>query len=389
MSSGHSPTSSSSRAPNNQSGGASSSTAQTGAAAAPTNPPQNPNAVAGAPAHQPNQHYQPAPAQAAGGGQQAAAGGGQQAAPPPAANAGGMVGQAQPVQNVGVYGPAPAGVNAMGVAGGPANRNWLGRMRHRIYKNPRKTAGYSTLALLLGAGVGTTAAYFAGAFDSNSPNHPKAENHSVKGVRKRNTKSKTGIKNDPVRSHDLTKHVSPANESSDAKIDNKTFQLYASTDIEEEGATEVTSNGTWKVTQTGKLTFTPGDTFIAGVAIIFYTVKDKRGIDSNRASVTIQYGPEASNGTLDNQPIDKKSAVFDIAKNVKPIDSSEEFAIDLSTAELVFRDRSGNEVVNSNSLAASGGTWSLADGKISFTPGPGFVSQMAIIGYQVKDKMGT
>jgi len=161
--------------------------------------------------------------------------------------------------------------------------------------------------------------------------------------------------------YNLNAHVTPADANDGSKIDQKSFLLYKSADISDAGAKEVTNKGTWKVSNTGLLSYEPDNTLEFGKAEIYYSVKDQSDRQSNRAIINIQYGPSAATIEKFDLAPDKKTAAISISQSV---------------------------TLGSELTTLDGSIWKVENGKVTFEPSDGFISTMVSIGYQVKDKSG-
>jgi CshA-type fibril repeat protein len=145
----------------------------------------------------------------------------------------------------------------------------------------------------------------------------------------------------------------------------------------------VAGEGTWSVDPiTGAITFTPEAGFIADPTPINYTVKDRTGLSSNPATVSVDYPPYAPVATNDSQSGQSGQPVtVDVLNN----DSDPENDIDPTTVKIVGTTQPGESLVVINE-----GTWSVnaSNGAITFTPNSGFTADPTAIRYTVNDSTG-
>ncbi|WP_201550778.1 Ig-like domain-containing protein [Psychrobacter fjordensis] len=147
----------------------------------------------------------------------------------------------------------------------------------------------------------------------------------------------------------------------------------------------VDGEGTWQVDpMTGEVSFTPESGFTADPTPIDYVVSDTNGLQSNQATIVIDYpqtAPIAEDDTVlgeTGQPI-----TIDVVAN----DSDSENDLDPTTVKLID-PVTGNEFT---SLVVDGeGTWQVdpATGEISFTPESGFITDPTPVDYVVSDTNG-
>ncbi|MGE3446348.1 MAG: hypothetical protein AB7H92_02055 [Microbacteriaceae bacterium] len=142
------------------------------------------------------------------------------------------------------------------------------------------------------------------------------------------------------------------------------------------GATYVAAGeGTWEVTAAGIIRFTPLPAFSGDPTPVTYYVSDTDG-DSVSALMTITYVPDAhDDASLDN--------AFGAAVNVDVLANDNG---DLPAGAVRLVDGASRVL----SLAVPGeGTWSVeADGSITFTPLPGFLTDPTDVTYAVTDPTG-
>jgi len=155
-----------------------------------------------------------------------------------------------------------------------------------------------------------------------------------------------------------------------------------------EPATEVVvpGEGTWTV-EDGKVTFTPEEGFTADPTPIDYTAEDENGTPAT-ATVTITYvdpapeeptpAPEATDdasyGNVPGTPV----TVDVLANDDQGLLPETVRLIDPETGELVTE------------LVVPGeGTWTVEDGKVTFTPEEGFEGNPTPVEYSAEDENGT
>lgn len=142
-----------------------------------------------------------------------------------------------------------------------------------------------------------------------------------------------------------------------------------------------TSQGTWSVAN-GIVTFRPAPDFVGKANLTTYTVKNKKGIVSNVATISIDVlevvsAPVAQNAQRTAKP--GLPTVIDIAA----ITTDPLVGIDLNTIDL-DPNTPGNQQLITNAQ----GTWSVEKGTVKFTAAKGF-SGTATMPYTVKNTKGT
>lgn len=142
-----------------------------------------------------------------------------------------------------------------------------------------------------------------------------------------------------------------------------------------------TSQGTWSVAN-GFVTFNPATDFVGKANLTTYTVKNKNGIVSNVATISVNVlevvsAPVAQNDLRTAKP--GEPTLIDIALNsFDPL-----VGIDLNTIDL---DPSSPGI--QQKITNAQGTWIVENGKVKFTAAKGF-SGTAAIPYTVKNTTGT
>ena len=147
----------------------------------------------------------------------------------------------------------------------------------------------------------------------------------------------------------------------------------------------VDGEGTWAVdATTGEVSFTPETGFTADPTPVSYVVSDINGLQSNQATITIDYPQNAPLATDDTvlgesaQPV-----IVDVVAN----DSDAENDLDPTTVKLID-PITGDAVTN---LVVDGeGTWAVdaTTGEVSFTPETGFTADPTPVSYVVSDING-
>lgn len=145
--------------------------------------------------------------------------------------------------------------------------------------------------------------------------------------------------------------------------------------------TITTTEGTWTVDATGKVTFMPKPNF-NGVAVVTYTVNDNGGATSNAGTIsaTVTAVNDAPVAVNDN-PVTNEDvpAVFSVTTNDTDVDGT----INTATVDL---DPSTAGIQNTRTTAS--GSWSVnASGVVTFTPVANFFGT-ATISYTVNDDKG-
>jgi CshA-type fibril repeat protein len=142
-----------------------------------------------------------------------------------------------------------------------------------------------------------------------------------------------------------------------------------------------TSQGTWSVAN-GVVTFSPAPDFVGKANLTTYTVKNKNGIVSNVATISINVlevvsAPVAQNDQRTAKP--GEPTLIDIASN----SSDPLVGVDLNTIDL---DPSSPGI--QQKIINAQGTWIVENGKVKFIAAKGF-SGTATIPYTVKNTTGT
>ena len=153
------------------------------------------------------------------------------------------------------------------------------------------------------------------------------------------------------------------------------------TDTDSDGDIDqvVCSEGTWIVDENGDVTYVPIPGNTDDPTPIEYTVKDFQGFSSNKASITIDYNPIASDD-LSDCIIPGNSVVIDVVDNDNNGD-----AVDPTTVQVVGTANPGDPL-----YVVGEGTWSVngTNGNITFTPEQGYAGAPTPIQYSVDDNEG-
>ena len=165
----------------------------------------------------------------------------------------------------------------------------------------------------------------------------------------------------------------------DGVIDPATVDLNPATPAIETSVT--TTEGTWTVDASGKLTFTPAANYF-GSATISYTVKDDGGATSDPGAVTVAVNPvnDLVQIGADNPSTDEDTAVtFNATNNDTDVDGTVVTStLDLDPATAGIQ----------HSVSRPQGIWSADNaGNVTFTPAPDF-NGTATISYTVNDDTG-
>ncbi len=145
--------------------------------------------------------------------------------------------------------------------------------------------------------------------------------------------------------------------------------------------TKTTTEGTWTVDATGKVTFNPKPDF-NGVATVTYTVNDNGGATSNSGTIsaTVNAVNDAPVAVNDNPTTNEDvPAVFSVTANDTDVDGT----INTATVDL---DLSAPGI--QNSITTTEGSWTVnASGMVTFTPVSNF-NGTATLSYTVNDNGG-
>jgi len=190
------------------------------------------------------------------------------------------------------------------------------------------------------------------------------------------------------------------NDLDSAGINNTDLDL---TSIKIIGATNVFGEGTWQANATGSITFTPIANFNASPAAIEYTIKDNASIESNVATVVINYtaAPVITPPVIQPpvviqppptpepsfSPVATADSVTAIQGEVVTIlvtdnDSDQDGTIDINSISI------GNQAIGESLTIAGQGIWSVGAGTITFTPDNDLTNSPSPIIYTVKDNEG-
>ncbi|MBH0064473.1 Ig-like domain-containing protein, partial [Psychrobacter sp. SZ93C1] len=205
--------------------------------------------------------------------------------------------------------------------------------------------------------------------NNNNDNAPIAEDDTVLG--------ETG---QPITIDIVANDSDPEND-----LDPTTVKLIDPVTGNEVTSLVINGEGTWQVDpMTGEISFTPESGSTADPTPIDYVVSDTNGLQSNQATIVIDYpqtAPIAEDDTVlgeTGQPI-----TIDVVAN----DSDPENDLDPTIVKLID-PVTGNEVT---SLVINGeGTWQVdpTTGEVSFTPESGFITDPTPVDYVVSDTNG-
>ncbi len=175
-----------------------------------------------------------------------------------------------------------------------------------------------------------------------------------------------------------------ANDTDDGSIDITSIDIDPATPGDQKTLT--TSDGTWIVDNTGKVTFTPKDDWSGFQSSIFYTIKDNDGILSAPAKLTVSYGhpPVALDDSSTNNTIGD-------SVNINPLanDSDADGNNTLDKTSVVFVG-SGISADGKTKTVANEGTWRInpVSGEITFVPLASFSGDPADVQYTISDNAG-
>jgi len=148
----------------------------------------------------------------------------------------------------------------------------------------------------------------------------------------------------------------------------------------------VPGEGTWVLNNnTGEVTFTPEQGFLADPTPILYTVADTNGLVSNTASITVDY-PQTAPVAIDDEKLDQplgQPVTLAIVSN----DTDPENNLDPSTVQLID-PATGDPVTQLN--VPGEGDWIVdpVSGDVTFTPETGFINDPTPVLYTVFDTTG-
>lgn len=144
----------------------------------------------------------------------------------------------------------------------------------------------------------------------------------------------------------------------------------------------VSGQGTWSVSDDGRVSFLPAAGFTANPTPVSYTVADNDGNVSNAASIVLTFTPRAPVAQADTlvNLTTGQPAVVRVLDN----DSDPDGSLDISSVVLVGADGDGK------SLPVSGeGVWNVdSAGVITFSPTAGFTANPTPVSYVVRDNDG-
>ena len=148
----------------------------------------------------------------------------------------------------------------------------------------------------------------------------------------------------------------------------------------------VAGEGTWVVdNNTGDITFTPIAGFFSDPTPIDYLISDGTGLNSNIATVTVDYpqsAPIAVDDQMLDQPLGQAVTLAALANDSDPENN-------LVIGSLVLLEPVTGAPVTSL-IAAGQGVWVVdpATGNVTFTPEPGFLGDPTPVQYTISDSTG-
>ncbi|UMB62231.1 gliding motility-associated C-terminal domain-containing protein [Lutibacter sp. A80] len=183
-------------------------------------------------------------------------------------------------------------------------------------------------------------------------------------------------------------------------VDPSTIDLDPSSPLTNETILVVSGEGTWEITASGVVTFTPesianGDAadYTLDPTPIPYTIKDDEGNTSNEAFIHVDYAPIATDD-VDNNGNEGYPANETVTVDVLDNDTTGD-TYDPTTVSLVDPGTAINIVTDANGDITSyeipgEGTWNvdLVTGEITFDPEDGFILSPTPITYNVEDDEG-
>jgi len=142
----------------------------------------------------------------------------------------------------------------------------------------------------------------------------------------------------------------------------------------------VSGEGTWTALSDGRLRFDPVAGFTLDPTPITYTVRNTSQLQSNAATVTLDYRPVANPDNSTNN-----TAGTAVTLNVLSNDTGGDTEFNLSTLKILGTNNPGDPLV-----VPGQGTWSvsLLNGTIRFTPEVGFTGDPSPIRYNIQDVDG-
>ncbi|MCR4030697.1 MULTISPECIES: PKD domain-containing protein [Flavobacterium] len=151
----------------------------------------------------------------------------------------------------------------------------------------------------------------------------------------------------------------------------------------------VSGVGTWIADALGNVTFTPEAGYTIDPPVINYTIKDNQGNSSNVATITIDYAPTTSPDLSIGNPINTPVVVDVIANDTTGdlVDPTTVSLVNPGNGTNIVQDPSGD--ITSITIPGEG-RWNvdLVNGRVTFTPNSGFITDPTPINYNVKDHEG-
>ena len=198
---------------------------------------------------------------------------------------------------------------------------------------------------------------------------------------KANNDAKSGVTNNPVT-------VDVLNNDSDLEndLDPTTVKLIDPNSGNPVTSLVVAGEGLWDVdASTGAITFTPEDGFTADPTPVNYTVRDKTGLLSNEATVTIDY--EIQPPVADNDKSIGHTPNTSVTINPLDGDSDPDGSLDPNSVKLTGANASAD---GKTLTVPSEGVWKVnaTTGEITFTPETSFTGNPTPVTYTVADNDG-
>ena len=213
----------------------------------------------------------------------------------------------------------------------------------------------------------------------------------------------------PVTIADITAmNPTTADSDPDGTIDVTTINLVAPTGataiIVTSGDTvgfTVPGEGTWSITESGAVTFTPVSGFTSNPTPINYTIEDNDGNISNEAIITITYvviPPTVEDDLSDNGGLGHAPGAVSLdplVNNGSGVDGDLDGTLDATTVSLITPSGALNEVIDANGDVTSfdvpgEGNWDVngVTGEITFTPLSTFNDDPTPVLYNIEDNDG-
>jgi len=186
------------------------------------------------------------------------------------------------------------------------------------------------------------------------------------------------------------------NDTDDGSLDVSSVKLVdmAATDEDVDGDNDkliVAGEGIWTVSNTtGEISFAPGAGFTDDPAPIRYTVNDTLGLESNQASVSVNYLQGAAPLAHDDSriaTIGSMGTIDTLANDTDADNDIDPATVTLTAAGATDEDQDGDA---DKLIVPTEGIWVVnnSNGEISFMPDAGFISDPTPVRYIVRDATG-